>query len=69
MYIECSNIELLPSFEGHNIQKTRPNRISPAEPIGLPETLNHQPDTTQQAKKNEEQSSSSRISVFLIIVE
>jgi len=51
MYI--SNIRTLSCclrFEGHNIRKTRPIRISPAEPVGLPETLNHRPDTIQQAK-------------------
>ncbi len=50
VYIEYSNIALLPLFEGHNIRKMRPNHISPAEPVGLPKTLNHQPDTIQQEK-------------------
>jgi len=27
---------------GHNIQKTRPNCVSPAEAVGLAETPNHQ---------------------------
>jgi len=69
VYIECSNIKLLPLFKSHNIQKTKPNHISPTEPVGLPKMLNHKSDTTQQAKKNKEQSSSLRISVILIIAQ
>ena len=48
VYIECSNIESLPSFEGHNIRKTRPNRISPTQPVGLLEMLNHSVGNEEQ---------------------
>ena len=44
VYIVCSKMELWASFRGHNIQKTRPNRVSPAEPVGLAKTPNHHHD-------------------------